>query len=1240
MTSTVRVFISSPGDVMPERARVDRVLQRLNAEFAASVRFEPIRWEESYYTATKGFQQQIPRPADCDLVLCILWKRLGSPLPPEQFQRSDGTPYASGTEFEFEDAQSRALAAGSPDILVYRKTETVFFEAGERLALEQAQLQALEGFWTRWFRSESGHFIAGHHSFRSTDELEALAEKHLRAWLARREQVAWPETKGSPFRGLEPFDEGHAAVFFGRRRAIEQLRARLIAADLRGVPFVLLLGSSGTGKSSLARAGLVPRLLQPGAVPNVDVWRRLVVRPPELGADPALGLCTALYEALPELAAGDYREARDLAAMIAKLPEAAMPPVKAALGRVAAAERAAQSFEREVSARLVLVLDQLEEVFALPAAERDRLIALLAVLVRSRMVWAVATMRSDFYALYQTVPELVRLKEEGGQFDVLPPAASEIREIIQGPAQAAGLAFETWPETGEGIDEVLERAAAQPGALPLLQFTLDTLYAQRDKPAKRLTAEAYRALGGIEGAIQHVADETFERLGPEEQAALPDLLWTLVDHAEGEDQQPTLRTAAHATAAHKPAAERLVAALLARRLLVAGRDAEGPTLRLAHQALIVHWPRAQALVEADRELSRVRRRVEADAAEWLRRGEAEDDLLPAGRRLAEAEELLARRGATLGTAIVRFIRTSSDAELRRKREERERELAREREKVETEERARRERLEYEAAAARRLARRTRFAAIGLGVLFLGAAGAAFYAETERRAAQRNYEIGLGAADALVEQVVLPLKDTAAVPVATRRRILESSETVYQRLSEVAGDTPELRYRRARVLNEMAAAYQSLGDLAAAGERAGRAEELLAALVALEPGNATWRHDLAVSWSRIGDVKWYRGDLAGALAAYQRDFELSEALAREEPGNADRQRDLAVAWNNLGDTKEAEGDAAGALAAFQSSLAIAERLTQQRPDNSTWQLDLAASWNRIGDAKRMQRDPAASLEAYEKSLAIAQRLAEREPDNTAWQRGFAVALERVGDARLGRGNFDGALEVYAKELEVSRRLAGLDRGNAVWQRGLLLALDKVGDVKWFQSDFAGALASYQEAREIAERLAEADPSNLGAQRDLASSWSNIGDTRRQQNDLAQAVDAYRKALAIRDRLAQQDPQNAARYRDLAVVWRSLGDLRQAQGDLPAALDAYRAALAADEKVLQLDPNDAQARHNLVTDLGRIGIVSLALGDRPGAEAALTRAKTLAEQVLAAHPDDKQAQADKAWIDVQAAKLNNP
>src|SRR5262245_23445805 len=118
-----RIFLSSPGDVAPERNRAQRVLEKLDAELRDEVRLQVVGWEDSFYSAAADFQSQIPRPSECDLVLCILWKRLGTPLPPERYRRADDSAYGSGTEYEFEDALSAARDRQVPDILVYRKTE-------------------------------------------------------------------------------------------------------------------------------------------------------------------------------------------------------------------------------------------------------------------------------------------------------------------------------------------------------------------------------------------------------------------------------------------------------------------------------------------------------------------------------------------------------------------------------------------------------------------------------------------------------------------------------------------------------------------------------------------------------------------------------------------------------------------------------------------------------------------------------------------------------------------------------------------------------------------------------------------------------------------------------------------------------------------------------------------------------------------------------------------------------------
>ena len=118
--------------------------RRLETEFEGAVGFELIRWEEGWYSARAGFQEQIAAPDQCDLVIVIVWKRLGS-LSPPTYDRADGSP-RTGTEYEFETALQASLQAQRPDVLVYRKTAKILFEA-DRVEQERAELQALEDFW-------------------------------------------------------------------------------------------------------------------------------------------------------------------------------------------------------------------------------------------------------------------------------------------------------------------------------------------------------------------------------------------------------------------------------------------------------------------------------------------------------------------------------------------------------------------------------------------------------------------------------------------------------------------------------------------------------------------------------------------------------------------------------------------------------------------------------------------------------------------------------------------------------------------------------------------------------------------------------------------------------------------------------------------------------------------------------------------------------------------------------------
>jgi hypothetical protein len=392
---TLRIFISSPGDVDEERRRATRVLHRLQGEFARYVTLEPVLWEHEPMRATGHFQEQIILPSQTDIVVCILWSRLGTRLPPDRYQREDGTPYLSGTEFEFEDAARAYREKGTPDLLVFRKTSAPLVSLNDAQAIQERleQKRALEAFWARWFGNPRDAFQAAFSSFDTPEQFAGLLEDHLRTLIRNRlpthladepVPVSWTKD-ASPYRGLEAFDVEHADVFFGRTRTIGALTEALAQQADKGCAFVLVFGMGGCGKSSLVRAGILPTLTRLG-VTGVDMWRWCILRSSDATGDLYDGLALALLtQALPELETLPY-DARDLAALFRDASQHAIAPIRAALQRAAEAERARAGAAQPPTLRLALVVDQMEELFTLErvdAKAREGFITALSVLARA-----------------------------------------------------------------------------------------------------------------------------------------------------------------------------------------------------------------------------------------------------------------------------------------------------------------------------------------------------------------------------------------------------------------------------------------------------------------------------------------------------------------------------------------------------------------------------------------------------------------------------------------------------------------------------------------------------------------------------------------------------------------------------------------------------------------------------------------------------------------------------------------
>jgi energy-coupling factor transporter ATP-binding protein EcfA2 len=432
------------------------------------------------------------------------------------------------------------------------------------------------------------------------------------AGLDPADSFAWNPHR-SPYPGLVPFAPEDAAVFFGRQPETHRL-VELLTPTLQRGPgrLVAVVGPSGSGKSSLVHAGLLPRLAR-----QPERW--VVVPPLRPGRQPTAHLAGALARAFA--ACGHPRPIDELAAALARGP----------VGLVEVAGELADLHANGAGRPGVLVVvDQAEELLTRTGAhEQQAFLGLLAgALHEDSPVWAVATVRSEFLS---TAPDRAGLAEAVDDPLVIEPLSrGRLAEVIARPAQRAGL------ELAPGLVERMVEDTAGGDALPLLGYTLHELY-QRTGHEGRITAADYDAVGGVIGALRHRADRLTDELRRRGlgQLVLPTL--TRLATVTG-DEQPTRRRVRRSAFT---AEERVVIdAFVDAALLVSDQDPADPgaeaVVEVAHEALLRQWPPLREAIEADRDLLRLRSELERLAADW-QQGRRDDSYLLRSGRLATIE---------------------------------------------------------------------------------------------------------------------------------------------------------------------------------------------------------------------------------------------------------------------------------------------------------------------------------------------------------------------------------------------------------------------------------------------------------------------------------------------------------------------------------------------------------------------------------------------------------------------------
>ncbi|GAB2857202.1 hypothetical protein GCM10027176_69570 [Actinoallomurus bryophytorum] len=525
----------------------------------------------------------------------------------------------------------------------------------QRLIIDLLRRQATH---TRLMRED---VLAIEHRSRSGDDGDPNGPQRSAPWL-----------EGCPYRGLSPFEEDQAEAFYGRERVTAELVGTL-AERLVGLGLVVVTGASGVGKSSLLRAGLLPALARGSLSPSSAEWPRRLITPTRA---PLQELATQLAV----LSAGDPTVVCD---SLAEHPDQAHLLVRQAI--LADAERNGVSAEAAERHRLVLLVDQFEEIFTLGQdqdeageAQRSAFITALHAAAgtpcgsrQQPPALVVIAIRGDFLDRCAAYPRL-REAMPGAHFIVGPMAEPDLRRAITGPAAAAGLRIE--PGLTDTVLADLRSGAAsegyETGALPWLSHAMLITWEHREDG--RLTSRGYGLSGGVRHAIQTSAEAVYADLGGAQQDIAAAMFQEMVVVARDGRlaRRRRTRTSLYAgrAGAERDSVDAVLEAFAAKRLVVLS----GETAGIAHDELLRAWPRLRAWLEPDLAGHILYGQILDDAAEWARNHQ-DPSFLYRGTQLAAVLEANGRweTGDHPLTGTAReFLDASTHAARRRLRQRR------------------------------------------------------------------------------------------------------------------------------------------------------------------------------------------------------------------------------------------------------------------------------------------------------------------------------------------------------------------------------------------------------------------------------------------------------------------------------------------------------------------------------------------------------------------------------------------
>jgi tetratricopeptide (TPR) repeat protein len=940
--------------------------------------------------------------------------------------------------------------------------------------------------------------------------LDQLAAELRRIALDAQGEFPWDITR-APFPGLLAFDETDAAVYFGRDDDIRKLIERLNARRAQGGARILaLLGASGSGKSSLLRAGLLPRLKR-------DKRNWIVLPPFRPQIHPIDELAQAIALGLGQ--ANEWRTWRD---------RLCAPDVAHSLSDLARDLRAANGANE---AQVLISIDQAEELFGTAdKKESQQLFELLNAMGEAELPFlTIMALRSDYLDQLQQADALKASFEE---FSLKPMPLDRLRQVIEGPARVGGLLVE---------DELIEAAkkdAATDDALPLLAFALRELYDRFGKKSKHLTLAHYRALADeatqsrssadqaqklspLEYIVRRRADEVLSaaKPGPDDLAALKDAFIPAMVRVnlEGEYvRRPASLNDLPAKAI--PLLDRLDKA----RLLVTRQEGKARYIEVAHESLLRKWPLLRDWLDSEREFLIGKEQLKQDSQEWENAAnEVKDQALLSGLKLTRARLWLLERPHQLSNLERNFVQASVD------------------------------RQEAEQTRRERLRRLVLSGSIAATLILAVLSGFAFWqrniATKALADAEKYYKIALDQAAGGMGLLTKSFDD-GAISNKLLQQLIEKAEAS---LNEMSGETDELAAARAKLFHVLSIANLMLGNVVSARNFVNNELALADKLMVKSPANEEWIHLSEVAHSQLSEVLYWSGDAAsGALDEARIAKDIAGRLVQMRPDSDEFQHDLMDNYRNIGDALSDVGQLEEANNAYASMLNIALERSARNSSNADWQASVAAAQQELGDVQMQQYRPLEAAGHFQVTARIMSELMEQYPDNTAYRAAHANARERLGDALLGQDKFADAMVQYDTARKDADTLLKIEPTNLRWRQLLETTYQRIGDLLLKQKDYDNALQKFQAYLSLTEDSLPLSKDNGGARYDVANARLKIGDALREKGEFNNALLQYQQSLEIALEL-NRIKWNGSWSKILAMDYQRLGLVLRAQGDMQGA-----------------------------------------------------------------------------------------